>query len=98
VNLCEIITFPEGKVGRGSTEASWPYSSHKWLMNLTSIGLQLTLSMIILRSNTKKRSSSSYAPHIKSYYFLRSRPQFAHVGVFNRDEKSVNVNTTPVTV
>jgi len=35
---------------------------------------------------------------LKAYYVTRNGPQFAHVGVFNRDEKLVSVSATPVTV
>jgi len=53
--------------------------------------------MTILVSNPRKPSSQSYAPHT-AYCLLRNGPQFAQVGVFNRDGKLVSVSAIPVTV
>jgi hypothetical protein len=53
-------------------------------LNFSGISPPLTLNMTILGSNPRKISSQSYVLR-KVYYLLRNSPQFAHIGVFNRD-------------
>jgi hypothetical protein len=59
------------------------------LLTATYVGLalswaQCSISMVTLSANSRKPSSQRHA-----YFLLSNSPQFAHVGVFNRDGKSL---------